>query len=230
MMSKTRVILWAVLTLFLVAIVGATGSWAFTIINRAEAERVALASAATRLEPAGLRMVYLAAHDHPALTAAAQTAPVVVLEQADWVKRLDAQMPLDVLVFDAALANQLDPAWLQARYAQGMAVVGVNVGIVDLARSVGEARVLAGPWQNGIPTAPASYYSLLQLVVTGDNPDEVALYVRTHNSLVGPDGALHPMAGLTSSLSIQGSASQTVLTDEATFFDSLADMIVDATP
>jgi hypothetical protein len=209
------------------ALVGFAGGWIFTSIK----ESVVLAESSQILESASLRVVYISGGDVPEVSGVAQSQNVVTLQAPDLATRLDVTVPIDVLVFDASLKNQLDQQWIQTRYLDGMAIVGINVGVKELADFVGDSTAASGPWGEGHPGQP--FFSLLQLVVRGDDPEDVKRYLSEYPSLVNPDGSYEAVEGITSSLSVSRSKTQAALSEQDAFdkfFQRIAVSVTDPTP
>jgi hypothetical protein len=74
---------------------------------------------------------------------------------------------------------------------------------------------------------------MLQLYVTGDNPEEVERWKQESPNLLNEDGTYRPMEGVTSHLSISGSRAQVPISDPqslALVFQSIRMSTFDATP
>lgn len=215
---------------------GFVGGVGFYRISRAigydlSGESAALAEASQTLNDSPIRVLYLTASEVPELLSLAEAEGVVVSSDARFAQQVDSISPLDVLMFDSARKNELDQAWVQQRYSQGMAVVGVNIGVVQLADFVGD-RNLASSWSmTAIPDG--DFYSMLQLYVTGDNPEEVERWKRESPDLLNEDGTYASMEGVTSHLSISGTRAQVSISDSqslALMFRNIRLSTKDATP
>lgn len=194
-------------------------------------ESAALAEASEALSRSFIRILYVTAQEVPELQTLAEAENVVTTSDVRFAEQVDALSPLDVLMFDSSVMSGLNQAWVKERYSYGMAVVGVNVGIVELAEFVGD-RTLASSWARAsVPSG--RFYSLLQLYVTGDNAEEVERWKQEAHRLLQEDGSFRAMDHVTSNLSISGIRIQAPIVDSeslAIVFRNIEQSTLDATP
>jgi len=131
------------------------------------------------------------------------------------LKELDAKIPLDGLIFDSSAQTRLDKEWLQKRYGQGLAVVGINVNVIELANLVGDKTSIKGPWKNAVPLPDGPYYSLLCSFVTGPNPSDVETYLTEVPNYIAEDGSVGAVPGIQSQLNVVNTISQTYLNPQS---------------
>lgn len=220
-----------ILLIFVFAIsIGLLCGWVF-VKSTPHPQAGLIVNAAATLHSPALRVVYLSTGQFSVVDAKTALTTVVTLSNPELVLPLDAQTPLDALVFDAAFADQLDQRWLHERYVQGMAVVGVNVPLKQLSELVDDKTVMTGPWLKATPPPPP-FYSMLQLWVRGNNPTDVARYLTQYPLYITPDGSSDPVPGITDELSVSGTRAQSPLLDGTLkyLFRNLELAINDPTP
>ena len=182
-----------------------------TTVPNLRSDGVAFADSVRLLDQSPIRIVYIAAGNAPDLEALGSSAGIVVTSDVNKAKELDTLKPLDVLMFDSAIASKLDQAWVKQRYSHGMAIVGVNIALVNLAQMVAD-RDAAESWATQSPPK-GRFYSLLQLYVTGDNAADVARFQKEYHPLINADGSHTPMEGVNSHLSISARRAQVPISD-----------------
>jgi uncharacterized membrane protein len=202
--------------LLLLAIAALTFSLSFVLTNLRRNSDQRMAEAALAGMPTRIAYLTSASEALGSLDRSAFVAEeATLIAEGVNLKELDAKTPLEGLLFDSSAQARLDKDWLQKRYAQGLAVVGINVNVIDLADLVGDKTSIRGPWKNARPLPDGPYYSLLCSFVTGSNPSEVETYLTEVPNYIAEDGSVEAVPGIHSQLSVVDTISQTYLNPQS---------------
>lgn len=127
----------------------------------------------------------------------------------DELLQIDAERPIDALVFDKSAQSMIDEAWLKAAAQRGMVTAGINIPIQELATMRGEATCI-----EGTHTSNQDYFFVVSLLFLTANPEDLAMIFaeppRTHGCGPEDGSGFQTSGGYVSS----GGASLGFLTDE----------------
>lgn len=183
-----------------------------------------LAEASQKLEMSNIRVVYLTNNEVLDFSKNKELNSIVITKDASIVKELDQLEKLDVLVLDSSYKSEWNPEWLQQRYREGLAIIGVEMSIKELAEIVGDSATFNSTMASASAPINTNTISVLKFVVRGDNPSEVEKYLREYGQVVTSEsGGVIP--GIMGHLSVERTRGQLSLSDYVSFQDALAKAI-----
>lgn len=115
------------------------------------------------------RLIYLSSSRLTELAGKAFEAGFATVTSPEAVLQIDANSPVDGVMIDSSLVDEIDTNWIRSRFEKGMAVGGVNMTMVELAKLVDYP--LESPWSDPVTDGP--YMVIFQIQVTSNDPLDI---------------------------------------------------------
>lgn len=204
----------ALITALLFGAIFFGAGFAFTRVTKYRALSAAEASFAAASQTPKAVYLTTSADSLPYLRTTVEREGGVVFTDADLVLLLDESVPIDVLIFEGKLRDEIDRTWLKQRYLHGLILVALNMPISELALLVGDTTAISGPWKDVGPLHDGPYFSMLYFSISGADQADIDRYLNEALLYQDPEGGGSIVPGIGSELNVSRGKAQSYLMDE----------------